>query len=161
MYALRGGLTKQSACYAHFHSNKVFRGDHYKKSGQAQKNSHLTANSSSSAALRGGGRKTFTVLIFSSDYAILSSKQIGVSNLDNWRPMFVEKFVKHLSAFFMFIEIILRKQIISIIQTNSIQTLLTISAASHATTHCSTTIPTAHFPPSSRLIAEIAAMQGV
>ena len=96
-------MTKQSACYAHFHSNKVFRGDHYKKSGQAQKNSHLTANSSSSAALR-GGRKTFTVLTFSSDYAILSSKQIGVSNLDNWRPMFVEKFVKHLSAFFMFIE---------------------------------------------------------
>ena len=34
----------------------------------------------------------------------MSSKQISVSNLDNWRPMFVEKFVKHLSAFFMFIE---------------------------------------------------------
>ena len=29
LYALRGGLKKQSVCYTHFHSNKVFRGDHY------------------------------------------------------------------------------------------------------------------------------------
>ena len=28
LYALRGGLKKQSVCYTHFHSNKVFRGDH-------------------------------------------------------------------------------------------------------------------------------------
>ena len=98
LYALRGGLKKQSVRYTHFHSNKVFRGDHYIKSGQAQKNSHLTANQSSSAALR-GAKNSFTVLTFSSEYAILSSKQISVSNLDNWRPMFVEKFVKHLSAF--------------------------------------------------------------
>ena len=27
LYALRGGLKKQSVCYTHFHSNKVFRGD--------------------------------------------------------------------------------------------------------------------------------------
>ena len=27
--SLRGGLKKQSVCYTHFHSNKVFRGDHY------------------------------------------------------------------------------------------------------------------------------------
>ena len=30
LYALRGGLKKQSVCYTHFHSNKVFRGDQYK-----------------------------------------------------------------------------------------------------------------------------------
>ena len=29
LYALRGGLKKQSVCYTHFHSNKVFRGDLY------------------------------------------------------------------------------------------------------------------------------------
>ena len=29
LYALRGGLKKQSVCYTHFHSNKVFRGDSY------------------------------------------------------------------------------------------------------------------------------------
>ena len=28
LYALRGGLKKQAVCYTHFHSNKVFRGDH-------------------------------------------------------------------------------------------------------------------------------------
>ena len=28
LYALRGGLKKQSVCYTHFHSNKAFRGDH-------------------------------------------------------------------------------------------------------------------------------------
>ena len=27
LYALRGGFLKQSVCYTHFHSNKVFRGD--------------------------------------------------------------------------------------------------------------------------------------
>ena len=27
LYALRGGLKKQSVCYTHFLSNKVFRGD--------------------------------------------------------------------------------------------------------------------------------------
>ena len=27
LYALRGGLKKQSVCYTHFPSNKVFRGD--------------------------------------------------------------------------------------------------------------------------------------
>ena len=27
LYALRGGLKKQSVCYTHFHSNEVFRGD--------------------------------------------------------------------------------------------------------------------------------------
>ena len=29
LYALRGGFLKQSLCYTHFHSNKVFRGDLY------------------------------------------------------------------------------------------------------------------------------------
>ena len=29
LYALRGGLTKQSVCYTHFRSNEVFRGDLY------------------------------------------------------------------------------------------------------------------------------------
>ena len=28
LYALRGGFLKQSVCYTHFLSNKVFRGDH-------------------------------------------------------------------------------------------------------------------------------------
>ena len=32
LYALRGGLKKQSVCYTHFLSNKVFRGDHYMSS---------------------------------------------------------------------------------------------------------------------------------
>ena len=27
LYALRGGLKKQTVCYTHFLSNKVFRGD--------------------------------------------------------------------------------------------------------------------------------------
>ena len=29
LYALRGGLKKQAVCYTHFHSNEVFRCDHY------------------------------------------------------------------------------------------------------------------------------------
>ena len=33
LYALRGGLKKQSVCYTHFHSNKVFRGDLIQKNG--------------------------------------------------------------------------------------------------------------------------------
>ncbi len=37
----------------------------------------------------------------------------------------------------------------------------TTSAAAHATAHCHTTTPTAHFAPSSRLMAAIAATQGV
>ena len=74
-----------------------------KKAVKRKKNSHLTANSSSSAALRGGPKNFYSLDIFIG-LCYMSSKQISVSNLDNWRPMFVEKFVKHLSAFFMFIE---------------------------------------------------------